>query len=166
MSQRISAALRNLVLSRAGGRCAYYLSEEALLGLIFEVDHIIPLAAGGESIIDNLCLSCPTCNRLKAARQTAPDPLSGEVAPLYHPLLQSWQDHFAWSADTASLVGLTPTGRATIHLAEHEPPRAGADAPLLDCAGAASASLGTDARRPPPRGYGKHPNCSRFYSNP
>ena len=116
MSQRIPASLREQALARAGGRCAYCQSAEALLGVSFEVDHIIPLSAGGETSIDNLCLSCPTCNRHKAARQTAIDPLSGEMQRLYHPMLQPWHDHFAWSDDVAILVGLTPTGRATIAL--------------------------------------------------
>ena len=35
---------------------------------------------------------------------------------LYHPMLQPWHDHFAWSDDVAILVGLTPAGRATIAL--------------------------------------------------
>jgi len=116
VSQRIPAALRRQVLANAGGRCAYCLSAETLLGVTFEVDHIVPQAAEGETTIDNLCLSCPTCNRCKAARQSASDPLSGEVTQLYHPHLQLWRDHFAWNDGGAILVGLTPTGRATIAL--------------------------------------------------
>ena len=69
MSRRIPASLREQALARAGGRCAYCQSAEVLLGVSFEVDHIIPQSAGGETSIDNLCLSCPTCNRHKAARQ-------------------------------------------------------------------------------------------------
>lgn len=145
MSQRVPIALREQVLARAGGRCAYCRSAEALLGVTFEVDHIVPQAAAGETTINNLCLSCPTCNRCKAARSTAPDPATGKMTPLFHPLLQSWQDHFAWSDTGAMLEG--HVGRADAHwpcddcCAAHEPARIGADAPLLGCAGAASACL-------------------------
>jgi len=41
------------------------------MGVTFEIDHIIPLADGGKNQDQNLCLSCPTCNRYKAARTTA-----------------------------------------------------------------------------------------------
>ncbi len=69
MSQRIPASLREQALAMAGGRCAYCQSAEVLLGVSFEGDHIIPLSAGGETSIDNLCLSSPTCNRHKTTRQ-------------------------------------------------------------------------------------------------
>lgn len=116
MSQYIAAYLREQILAQAGGRCAYCRSAEALLGVTFEIDHIVPLSVGGETSVDNLCLSCPTCNRHKAARQTALDPLSGVHAPLFHPPTQTWDDHFAWSDDGTMLIGLTPAGRATIEL--------------------------------------------------
>lgn len=116
MSQHVSAALREQVWSQAGGLCAYCHSAEALLGVTFEIDHIVPLAAGGGTVADNLCLSCPTCNRHKGARQTALDPANGEEKPLFHPLAQAWGDHFTWSEDGATVIGLTPAGRATIAL--------------------------------------------------
>jgi hypothetical protein len=31
-------------------------------------------------------------------------------------LAQTWDDHFIWSDDGATLIGLTPAGRATIAL--------------------------------------------------
>lgn len=84
--------------------------------MTFEIDHIVPLSAGGETTADNLCLSCPTCNRQKGTRQTALDPLSGQETPLFHPSTQSWGDHFTWSEDGATVIGLTPAGRTTIAL--------------------------------------------------
>jgi hypothetical protein len=33
---------------------------------------------------------------------------------LYHPRTQRWEEHFAWSSDGSTLVGLTAVGRATI----------------------------------------------------
>lgn len=116
MSQHIPATLREQVLSQAGDLCAYCRSASALLGVTFEIDHIVPRSAGGRTTADNLCLSCPTCNRQKGIRQTAPDPASGKETPLFHPLAQTWDDHFAWSADSATVIGLTPVGRATVAL--------------------------------------------------
>lgn len=42
------------------------------------------------------------------------DPITEQVAPLFNPRQQVWQDHFAWDDDYASIVELTPTGRATV----------------------------------------------------
>ncbi len=84
--------------------------------MTFEIDHIVPLSVGGGTTADNLCLSCPTCNRHKGVRQTAQDPVSGEETPLFHPLAQAWDDHFTWSDDGATVIGLTSAGRATIAL--------------------------------------------------
>jgi len=63
---------------------------------------------------ENLCLACPTCNRLKANRTSATDPATGETTALFHPQRDRWSEHFAWSADASELVGRTPTGRATV----------------------------------------------------
>jgi len=80
----------------------------------FEVDHIVPVSAGGETTLNNLCLAGPTCNRYKALRQSAPDPETRLDTVLYHPRRDAWPDHFAWNADTAEFSGLTPAGRATL----------------------------------------------------
>jgi hypothetical protein len=37
-----------------------------------------------------------------------------EEVPLFHPQTQSWTDHFSWNEEATQIVGLTPTGRATI----------------------------------------------------
>ncbi|MBI3764698.1 MAG: HNH endonuclease [Chloroflexi bacterium] len=110
---RIRASLRQAVVEAARGLCAYCRSPESFMGIPFEVDHVIPRSAGGRATLDNLCVSCPTCNRHKASRVTAPDPASGRAAPLYHPNRDQWADHFAWSDDGIRIIGLTPTGRAT-----------------------------------------------------
>jgi hypothetical protein len=111
---RLPQALRQAVMAAAPGRCAYCLSPEQMMGVTFDVDHVISRSTGGRTQIDNLCLSCPTCNRHKANRLSARDPLSGHAAPLFHPNQDTWSHHFAWSADGAHLIGQTPTGRATV----------------------------------------------------
>src|SRR5437870_3591368 len=82
---RIPQALRHTVLEAAQGRYAYCLSPEQMMGVAFEVDHIIPRSAGGRTQLDNLCLNCPTCKRHKARRLSAPDPVSGRAVTLFHP---------------------------------------------------------------------------------
>ena len=43
-------------------------------------------------------------------------PVTETEAPLFHPRQQEWAEHFAWSADTTQIVGITATGRATVAL--------------------------------------------------
>jgi hypothetical protein len=59
-------------------------------------------------------LACPSCNRYKASRQTAVDSITQQEVNLFHPQLQMWGEHFAWSEDATEIIGLTPIGRATI----------------------------------------------------
>jgi hypothetical protein len=36
------------------------------------------------------------------------------MALLFHPRQQQWNEHFAWVAEGDRIIGLTPTGRATV----------------------------------------------------
>lgn len=104
--------LRRPVIQRAANHCEYCgLSQEGQEAT-FHIDHIIPISAGGESVLENLALACVSCSLRKAARETAVDPLSGEEVPIYHPRQDAWDDHFHW--DGVYLVGLTANGRATV----------------------------------------------------
>jgi hypothetical protein len=116
MSAYIPVALKQRVRERFAGCCAYCRTAEELTVAIFEIEHIVPQSAGGETVFENLCLACPTCNRYKADLTSAADPVTQTEAPLFHPQQQRWPDHFAWSEDATQLIGLTPTGRATIGL--------------------------------------------------
>jgi hypothetical protein len=42
------------------------------------------------------------------------NPVSGEMVSLYNPRKQQWQEHFTWNDEYTLIVGLTPTGRATV----------------------------------------------------
>ncbi len=33
---------------------------------------------------------------------------------LYHPRKDRWREHFSWNGDFTRIIGLTPTGRATV----------------------------------------------------
>jgi hypothetical protein len=54
------------------------------------------------------------CNGRKYNKVAGIDPLTQELAPLFNPRKQQWQDHFTWSEDGLLIIGLTPTGRATV----------------------------------------------------
>jgi hypothetical protein len=82
--------------------------------MTFEIEHILPLSVGGETVFENLCFACPSCNRHKSDRQTVIDPESGEAVALFHPQIQIWTEHFAWSERGREMRGLTSVGRATI----------------------------------------------------
>lgn len=114
MSAYLSAPVREQVRRRAGQQCEYCHSVEWLTGQRYEIDHILPRQRDGASTLDNLCLACPSCNRYKQALVEAIDPAHGERVSLYHPRLQRWSEHFRWNDDTTQIVGITPTGRATV----------------------------------------------------
>ena len=113
-STPVPTVLRAQVREIDNGLCAYCHTPEALTVTTFEIDHVVPVSQGGETSLDNLCLSCPSCNRHKGARQAVSDPETGESVPLYHPRHQVWLEHFAWSEDGTSLEGSTSVGRATV----------------------------------------------------
>ncbi|MCC7208067.1 MAG: HNH endonuclease [Anaerolineae bacterium] len=110
---RIPGRLRRQVISRAHGRCEYCQTQQAIV-IAMEIDHILPESAGGETSLANLCLACIGCNGFKLNHQTGLDSETGQEAPLFNPRTQQWREHFAWSPDGASVVGLTATGRATV----------------------------------------------------
>lgn len=78
------------------------------------VDHIHPKALGGADRSDNLCAACYRCNEYKGANAHDSDPATGELVPLFNPRTQVWPEHFAWANGGTHIVGLTPTGRATV----------------------------------------------------
>jgi hypothetical protein len=111
---RIPKSLRETVIESSQGKCAFCHSPERLMGVTFEVDHITPRSAKGKTVVENLCLTCPTCNRHKANRVTAVDPISNRAVNLFHPNQDQWADHFKWSNDGSEILTTTSTGRATV----------------------------------------------------
>jgi len=110
----VSINTRRIIESRAGGRCEYCASPADHTPDDFAAEHIFPVILGGTSDLDNLAWSCQGCNSRKFTATQAVDPQTRESALLYHPRRDQWSDHFQWSADPRLLIGLTPTGRATI----------------------------------------------------
>ncbi|MBY0524989.1 MAG: HNH endonuclease [Gemmataceae bacterium] len=79
-----------------------------------QIEHIIPRAKGGRDGESNLWLACPICNGHKSDKTASADPETGETVPLFNPRLQAWTEHFRWAEDGIRIIGLTPTGRATV----------------------------------------------------
>jgi hypothetical protein len=80
------------------------------------LEHIVPRASGGRTVRDNLWLACYRCNEFKGARRGGLDPVTGRTASLFDPRQESWDKHFAWTANGLQIVGLTATGRVTVRL--------------------------------------------------
>ena len=71
---KVAAELRALVQRHARGLCEYCHAPEAWQYVEFTMEHIVPVAAGGETTAANLALCCFSCNRRKWDRQSGVDP--------------------------------------------------------------------------------------------
>ena len=103
-----------LVRDRAQGCCEYCLSQESHATQGFSVEHIARSMLGARrpraisrwpvrgAIISSTIK--PQLATLSAATSV----------PLFHPRRDHWYEHFIWNHDCTLIVGLTPTGRATI----------------------------------------------------
>ena len=118
MPRKIPADLRERVRRRAGDLCEYCHTNERWQYVRFTIDHVVPLAEGGEDVFENLALACFHCNRRKSDKQTALDAEANQEVPLFNPRLHNWADHFVWSADGLYIIPRTATGRATVELLE------------------------------------------------
>lgn len=135
----IPARLRRRVILRAGHRGEYCGLAQEGQEATFHIDHIMPVAAGGPTVLENLALACVSCSLRKAARRSGLDPETGRSIPLFHPRRQRWADHFRWQG--VEVLGLTATGRATIAALQ-------LNRPLILAIRAEEAARG---RHPPPR---------------
>jgi hypothetical protein len=102
------------VRQMAGDRCEYCRMPRACDPLPFQADHIISQQHGGATVLENLAWSCLHCNKHKGPNIAGLDPLTGQLARLFHPRMQHWPRHFLWNGPI--LVGRTRTARATIHV--------------------------------------------------
>ncbi len=110
----IPAALRNLVYERAAGCCEYCLISETVSFATHQIDHIIAEKHGGQTVEENLALSCALCNKHKGCDLTSIDPETEEIVRLFNPRKDVWSEHF--KIENGVFIGLTPNARATIRL--------------------------------------------------
>lgn len=112
--RRIPRSLRQRVIAESRNQCAYCHTLTTITGARLVIDHIIPEAANGQTIWENPCVACHSCNEFKGAQVEAQDPLTNVRVPLFYPCRQPWHEHFCWSEDGSHIIGLTPIGRATV----------------------------------------------------
>jgi 5-methylcytosine-specific restriction endonuclease McrA len=111
----INATTRRRVRSRAKDGCEYCgLSQEADPFFRFHVEHVIPKQHGGTDDLSNLALACHHCNLHTGPNLAGIDPDTGQMAPLFNPRTQRWEDHFAVQQDL--IIGRTAVGRATVRV--------------------------------------------------
>lgn len=113
----ISPQLRRAVTERAANCCEYCRMSQSDQFFAFEIDHIIAEKHGGQTLIDNLCLSCPDCNAFKGSDIASIDWETDEaLTPLFHPLRADWEDHFHVDTDNGRIEAKTAIGRVTVFL--------------------------------------------------
>ena len=102
----ITADEQRQVIERANRRCEYCKSAMDYAAQSFVMEHITPIAAGGETALNNLALACGGCNGHKHIKITGLDPVGQTQVSLFHPRRQTWDEHFAWGADFLQVVGI------------------------------------------------------------
>jgi 5-methylcytosine-specific restriction endonuclease McrA len=106
---------RQLVCIRANDKCEYCkLPQSALPYATFHVEHSRAKQHGGTDDLGNLALACGHCNRHKGPNLSGIDPVTNQVTLLFNPRDDEWSEHFAVRG--VMIVGLTPVGRATVHV--------------------------------------------------
>lgn len=110
----IPADLRNLVYARAAGCCEYCLISETVSFAKHQIDHIIAEKHGGQTVEENLALSCAICNKHKGSDIASIDNETGSIVPLFNPRKDVCSEHF--KIENGVFIGVTPNARATIRL--------------------------------------------------
>lgn len=110
----MSPEIRKLVKERAQHLCEYCLALAHFSFHPFSIDHIVPLSQKGTDDPENLALSCQHCNNCKYSKSSFTDPLTGKIAPLFHPRKDTWVKHFVWNENATIIIGISPVGRATV----------------------------------------------------
>lgn len=116
----VPAEIRRAVIARADNRCEYCLRPQWNSLLLFQIDHIVAVKHGGESELENLCLSCAHCNLHKGTDLTSIDPTTLEITALFNPRRDKWTDHF--KVDGERMIGLTAIGRTSERLLQLNSP--------------------------------------------
>ena len=108
-------ATRDQVIERAGNTCEYCtLPQSAQPFITFHVDHVVASQHREDDSLDNLCLSCQSCNLHKGTNLTTIDPESDEMVRVFNPRTDVWKEHF--QLVDFVVIGLTEVGRSTARL--------------------------------------------------
>lgn len=112
--EHITKKDKKFIAKRANYLCEYCRILFAYAMQSFVNEHIISIKQGGLTELSNLAFACGGCNSHKSDKIEGLDPNSGNLVSLFHPRKEKWSEHFSWSEDKIKIIGLTPTGRATI----------------------------------------------------
>ncbi len=122
MPSEVSASLRRSVIERSQVKCEYCKLHQDFSIYTHEIDHVIAMKHGGRTVLENLALSCLSCNRHKGSDLTSFDPLTGDVTRLFDPRSQVWAEYF--ELDRGRIQGLSAIGRTTVMLLKFNTPTA------------------------------------------
>jgi len=102
--------LRKFVRDRAQDVCEYCRLPQQVAGFArFQVEHIKSKQHHGNDQPENLAWACPRCNAYKGPNLTSIDPESQELALIFNPRNDVWEEHFAQVG--IEIIGLTSIGR-------------------------------------------------------
>lgn len=108
----MNETLKRLIRDRAQNTCEYCRLPQSLDAMPFQIDHVIAEQHHGPTVAENLALSCLNDNLRKGPNIAGLDPETGLLTRLFHPRLDTWEEHFMW--DGPFLKGITEVGRTTI----------------------------------------------------
>lgn len=103
-----------MVYERADGCCEYCSISETVSFAKHQIDHVIAEKHGGQTVEENLALSCGICNKYKGSDIASIDDETGAIVPLFNPRTDVWSEYF--KIENGIFIGLTPNARATIRL--------------------------------------------------
>ncbi len=115
MAHYISAELRRFVFERANYRCEYCKIPQNIDTAKPEIEHIRAKQHSGETIEENLALSCSRCNRRKGTNIAGYDSVTGDITPIFNPRKQIWMQHFQIE-ETGEIESLTAEARVTAQI--------------------------------------------------
>ncbi len=111
---RVPDNIREQVRLRAQRRCEYCGLPEEFSFYSHQVDHIVAVKHRGSSLLVNLAWACFDCNNAKGSDIASYDEDTNQLAPLFNPRTQDWNEHFKLNG--AEIIGKTPIGRVTVFL--------------------------------------------------
>ena len=110
--------LYSQVAARANYRCEYCLAPEELSGKEFQVEHIVPVSAGGADELNNLALACFRCNLSKGTAQAEQLSPGDQPVRLFNPRTDDWNTCFEFvltpDSEAARIVAKNDIGRASV----------------------------------------------------
>lgn len=94
MSRYISEKLKELVAKRAGHVCEYCLVHEDDLVFGCQIDHILSIKHGGETVHENLGYSSLVDNMNKGSDLGSVLPPNNKLIRFFNPRSDKWNEHF------------------------------------------------------------------------